>query len=133
MVISETLSIYGVDRQGSVCLRGGNVVPADDEILVSADNALRPIYVEGLQPGDFSVFASVTDMEGANEVPYLVTHRDGSEGIIVPEVTISADVNSYATPELAKLLHTIPPSEIAQFGIESLIKQLQRRFPPKRM
>lgn len=69
------------------------------------------------------------DEDGAEEIPYLVSHVDRDTAIVVPAELIEHEVRTYGTLELSRRLRGIDPDELAQFGIDSLTNVLFDRFP----
>lgn len=132
MVLFEAQHIYGVE-DGDVCVRTGAIQPYEAHIMDSSAEVWRDITVQGVQKTDFGMFVDVIDDEGImSEVPYLVTHYMGDSSIIVPADLVEFDHQQYATAELARKLQSVNYEEMAQFGLDALLKELTRRYPLKR-
>lgn len=128
-MIFETLSIYGADQStGDVYVRSGSVSPLSP--LESVDEATDgPITVRGIHYEDFALFSSAIDEAGGSEVSYLVSHYRGkTEADIVPSALVESFPEWYVTPEMARHLKSIRPSELEQFCIHTIVDYINKSF-----
>ena len=121
----ETSSIYEVDPQDcSLVRRDGDIQSIGWR---RDDHGLRfPLQVDGLKRRDLAVFGHTLDETGVQENGFIVVMSD--PGVVASEEFLLDDPD-YQTAELARKIATLHEWEVAQLGIDSLVRELLKRFP----
>lgn len=126
-VLLSAGSVYGVDH-GAIYFRGGESV-APVSPLARIKDVYGEILARGILAEDFAVFTSAISSDGAADIAYLVTKTSDTEALLVPASMVEADARRYGTPELAHKFQLAGIEEISHFGLASLYRELERRFP----
>ncbi len=130
MILFEAQTIFSAEN-GHVEVREGRLLPLIDEeqTFRRIDDAHQPVLVQGIRLGDFAVMMCLADRDNTFSVPYLITAYDPEVSTMTPADIVSQDPGRYARPDLAHQLQLLSPEEIAEFGVESLMKEINLRYP----
>lgn len=131
MIMFEAKFIYGVE-DGAGYVRWGELHlghdDAGDESMTAAQ-AQTGLDVGGLTADDYGLIGTVVDYAGVSELPFLVTSRHKNISHIVSASMVARQANRYTSPDLARKLQQARPEDIALFGAEALLRELNLRFP----
>ena len=94
--------------------------PRDELMLFGA-------WATGIQSRDLAVFATAMNDDGCEELGFMVIQSSQHRGLLATPEVIEFD-DSLMTVELAKKIATVSEEEIAQLGIESIIKRSREKY-----
>jgi hypothetical protein len=126
MILTERIWSF---TGGVVTPRMGAITLDEGEYIADSDDLQRPVYVKGLQAGDFAVFLSVSAMDDAS-TGCLVSSVDSKtgEGIIIGGDAVEQRPRLWLHKSFSDRLLLLEEEDWAEFGLVSLGDYLRSKI-----